>query len=178
MQISRKLYFQDKLDGETRIRLLVDSLGKSSIICEKGGKTLKSIPPKFKKNEIVLKYQEIHKQLKEQYSRTRQMMEQAMEDRTVFEAWELLELQKNPVARPIVEPLIFQSTGQKPQLGFLTESGLLDCQGTLTELSAHEELRIAHPWICTRQESGMIIKSCCLKEKFANHLNKYSANCM
>lgn len=143
---SEALFSGEALDGETRIRLLVDSLGKSSIICEKGGKTLKSIPSKFKKNEIVLKYQEIHKQLKEQYSRTRQMMEQAMEDRTVFEAWELLELQKNPVARPIVEPLIFQSAGQKPQLGFLTESGLLDCQGTLTELSAHEELRIAHPW--------------------------------
>ena len=37
----------------------------------------------------------------EQYSRTRQMMEQAMEDRTSFEIWEFLELAKNPVVRPI-----------------------------------------------------------------------------
>lgn len=41
---------------------------------------MKSVPSRFKKNETVLRYQEVHKQLKDQYSRTRQMMEQAMED--------------------------------------------------------------------------------------------------
>ncbi|MCQ4991546.1 DUF4132 domain-containing protein, partial [[Clostridium] symbiosum] len=69
--------------------------GKSSLQCQKGGKLLKAIPAKYKKNEIVAEYQEVNKKLKEQYSRTRQMMEQAMEDRTSFEIWEFLELAKN-----------------------------------------------------------------------------------
>ena len=54
---------------------------------------------------MVAEYQEVNKKLKEQYSRTRQMMEQAMEDRTSFEVWEFLELAKNPVVRPITSLL-------------------------------------------------------------------------
>ena len=61
-----------------------DETGKRSLICRKGDKHLKSIPKKIKKNEQVLLYQERNKKLREQYRRTRQMMEQAMEDRTKF----------------------------------------------------------------------------------------------
>lgn len=88
------------------LKILVDETGKSSLQCRKDGKVLKSVPAKYKKHETVLKYQEIDKKLQEQYSRTRQMMEQAMEDRTLFTAGELLELAKNPVVRPIVSPLV------------------------------------------------------------------------
>ena len=72
----------------------MDENGKSALQCRKGEKLLKSIPAKYKKHELVLSCQEMNKKLKEQYSRTRQMMEQAMEDRTLFEVWEFLELMK------------------------------------------------------------------------------------
>ena len=136
----------------------VDEDGKSSIVCEKGGKTLKSVPSRFKKNETVLRYQEVHKQLKDQYSRTRQMMEQAMEDRTVFEAWELLELQSNPVAGPIVTPLVLlradqadrepglSGEQQEAALGLLTREGLVDWTGTITPVQEDTGFLIAHPW--------------------------------
>ena len=119
---------------------------------------MKSVPSRFKKNETVLRYQEVHKQLKDQYSRTRQMMEQAMEDRTVFEAWELLELQSNPVAGPIVTPLVLlradqadrepglSGEQQEAALGLLTREGLVDWTGTITPVQEDTGFLIAHPW--------------------------------
>ena len=64
-----------------------------------------------------------------------------MEDRTVFEAWELLELQSNPVAGPIVTPLVLlradqadreaglSGEQQEAALGLLTREGLVDWTG-------------------------------------------------
>lgn len=66
-------YFDWRPLGEVELKILVDEAGKSSLQCRKSGKLLKSVPAKYKKHETVLNYQEIHKKLKEQYSRTRQM---------------------------------------------------------------------------------------------------------
>lgn len=152
------------VDGADGVELMiaVDENGKSALKCRKGGKALKSVPAKLKKNEQVLKLQEMNKALKDQYSRTRQMMEQAMEDRTAFEAWELLELLKNPVVAPILKPLLVMpeqalasgpdachaSAGEQnigSSLGFLTEEGILDYHGNLTYVRSEEKLLIAHP---------------------------------
>lgn len=99
-------YFCWQAVDEIELRVDVDENGRSALKCKKGGKILKSVPAKYKKHETVKRFQEIHKKLKEQYSRTKQMMEQAMEDRTAFESWEFLELYKNPVARPVAGNLV------------------------------------------------------------------------
>ncbi|WP_347559909.1 DUF4132 domain-containing protein [Clostridium sp. AM58-1XD] len=148
-------YFEWKPLEEMELRLFVDEAGKSSIQCRKGEKALKSIPAKYKKNEKVLEYQEINKKLKEQYSRTKQMMEQAMEDRTSFEVWEFLELARNPVVRPIVEPLAVRmagggekdsENGEKIRLGFLTEAGITDWSGNTSAVKPGDRITIAHPF--------------------------------
>ncbi|MCI8453381.1 MAG: DUF4132 domain-containing protein [Lachnospiraceae bacterium] len=134
-------------EGGAQIRLSVDETGKAALLCQKDGKALKSVPAKEKKNPLVLEYQEMNKKLKEQYSRTRLMLEQAMEDRTAFEAWELLALMENPVVRPILEPLVLMTAREEERrFGFLTESGLEDRSGARTELSPEETLLIAHPF--------------------------------
>lgn len=150
-------YEWEVVDEEIEIRIFVDESGKSSLECKKNGKALKSVPAKYKKNEIVLDYQEVNKKLKEQHSRTKQMLEQAMEDRTSFAVWELLNLQKNPVVKPIVEPLVVRvaetNTAKTSvmadgcmSLGFLTESGLMDWSGAITEITPDETIYIAHPF--------------------------------
>ena len=120
-------YFDWKPVEELELMISIDEYGKSSLKCRKGGKILKAIPSKYKKNDAVKKYQEINKQLKEQYVRTKQMMEQAMEDQTSFEVWEFLELRKNPVVRPIVEFLVVKRIGRTAAdtapIGFLTDEG-------------------------------------------------------
>lgn len=140
--------FDWKECGDMELRLFVDEAGKSSIQCRKNGKILKSVPSKDKKNGTVLEYQELNKKLKEQYSRTRQMMEQAMEDRTEFDVWEFLELQKNPVVCPILEPLVVQTAeeNQKPHLGFLSEAGITGWAGNTVPVDPEDHIRIAHPF--------------------------------
>ncbi len=140
-------YFNWQPVDEIELMISVDESGKSSLICRKDGKPLKSVPAKYKKHETVLKFQEVTEKLKEQYSRTKQMMEQAMEDRTSFEVWEFLELFKNPVARPITEPLIVRTTeSQDAKLGFLTNDGILNAAGTLLPVKSDEKIFIAHPF--------------------------------
>ena len=139
------------VDGADGVELMiaVDENGKSVLQCRKDGKALKSVPARLKKNEQVLNMQEMNKALKDQYSRTRQMLEQAMEDRTAFEVWELLDLFKNPVAAPILKPLIVmpvqEDQAKPPCLGFLTEDGIVDYQGKLTPVRSEDALLIAHP---------------------------------
>ncbi|MCI8884679.1 MAG: DUF4132 domain-containing protein [Dorea sp.] len=146
-------YFDWQPVEEIELKISVDENGKSSLNCRKDGKNLKSVPAKYKKNETVKKYQEMNKQLKEQYSRTKQMMEQAMEDGTDFEVWEFLELRKNPVVRPIVEFLVVKLSdhGNGPisadgRMGFLTEDGIEDDSGNVTPVKPDGKILIAHPF--------------------------------
>ncbi len=161
-------------DG-VELQIFVDENGKSTLKCRKNGKALKSVPAKWKKNEQVVKIQETNKALKEQYSRTKQMLEQAMEDRTPFEAWELLDLSENPVVAPMLKPLLVLveadamllsgipdeqphatdaeptplsdgANRQLPRLGFLTKDGILNVSGHLTPVKSTDKLLIAHPY--------------------------------
>ncbi len=137
---------------EIELMIAVDQNGKSALKCRKNGKALKSIPAKYKKHSLTLQYQAVHKQLKDQYSRTRQMLEQAMEDRTAFEVWELLEMYQNPVVCPIVKPLVLtpaadaDAAAKNSRLGFLTEQGLTDYAGHTVPLQPEDSLWIAHPF--------------------------------
>ena len=126
------------------LMVVVDENGKSSLKCRKDGKLLKTVPIKYKKDETVLQFQAVVKQLKEQYSRTKQMMEQAMEDRTAFEVWEFLEMYQNPVTRPMTERLIVQTADAA--LGFLTPDGIADFSGAIRPADPEDRILIAHPF--------------------------------
>lgn len=161
-QSSAYFDWQPVEDG-IELMVSVDENGRSSLKCRKNDKLLKSVPSKYKKNETVLRYQEVTKKLKEQYSRTKQMMEQAMEDRTEFQVWELRELKSNPVARPIVEFLVVRTVlenvlaeGKGPgsktegadrfKIGFLTEEGIVDDTGNVSPIKPDDKVWIAHPF--------------------------------
>jgi len=140
-------YFDWQTVDEIELMILVDENGKSSLQCRKDGKLLKSIPAKYKKEETVLQFQAINKKLKDQYSRTRQMMEQAMEDRTAFEVWEFLELFQNPIVRPILQSLVVKTVdAQNAKMGFLTADGIVDVSGQYFSVKPEDEILIAHPF--------------------------------
>lgn len=84
----------------------------------------------------------VHKQLGEQYSRTRRMLEQAMEDRTAFTVEEVRALSDSPVTRPIVDALVFL---RGEDLGYLRAEGLTDHGGKVLPLDPGEEVVLAHP---------------------------------
>ncbi len=146
IELSRE-YFEWKEIEDISLKIEVDENGMSSLKCKKGEKLLKSIPAKYKKLEMVATFTEVNKKLKEQYRRTRQMMEQAMEDRTSFEVWEFLELFENPVARPIVEKLVVKTAKDADAaLGFLTKEGVTDVSGAVTAVRPASLIFIAHPY--------------------------------
>lgn len=128
---------------DIKLKLEVDEDGKTEILCEKNGKALKSIPAKLKKNEKVIEFTDTKKTLTEQYRRTRQMFEEAMENQTLFTVEELTLLCSNPAVKPIVSRLVYVCDDK---LGFLSGEKLTDFSGNDTELKNTSELRIAHPF--------------------------------
>lgn len=125
------------------LRLAIDELGSCDIECTKGGKVLKSIPAKYKKNELVLTLTETKKMLNEQHRRTRLMFEQAMEDMVSFTAGELHALNANPVVAPIIKTLVL--TDGKSS-GLLDDMKFKAVDGSSKAIKEDTALRIAHPF--------------------------------
>lgn len=139
---SREL-FSDKQIDEVTVRLETSDGGKTDIVCIKNEKPLKSIPAKLKKNEYIVRLTETKKRLNEQYRRTRQMFEQAMEDSTEFTAEELTILRNNPVVLPIIKNLVFISGGKS---GLFDGKKLINQNGEETPIKKNAKLRVAHPF--------------------------------
>lgn len=139
---SRELFEEKEIENIV-FRLAVDEAGKADIICTKGGKELKAIPAKLKKNEYVLRLADTKKKLTEQYRRTRAMFEQAMEESTEFTVDELDTLRSNPVVLPVIKYLVFAS-GKK--MGFLDGSKLTDYSGKSSKLKGSDRVTVAHPF--------------------------------
>ena len=159
---SRELFEEKEIDG-TIFKLSVDDLGKAEIICTKGGKALKSIPAKLKKNEYIVRLTDTKKKLTEQYRRTKTMFEQAMEDSTEFTVGELKTLKNNPVVKPILKNLVFVC-GEK--LGFLDKNELTDYAGNVTVLSDNDKVVVAHPYALYKDGNWQNYQ----KNLFENHL--------
>ncbi|MBQ9117117.1 MAG: DUF4132 domain-containing protein, partial [Clostridia bacterium] len=130
-----------EIDGAL-IRLSVDSEGKASVICERGGKSLKNVPASLKKDSFVIALEESKKMLTEQHRRATSMLEGAMELGSFFRADELLMLMKNPVIAPILRKLVF---AQGERLGFPDGDSLVDADG-LSHPLTDETLTVAHPF--------------------------------
>jgi len=122
----------------------IDSQGACEILVSKKGKKQKSVPAAVKKDEQYLKLKEVHARWKEQYRRSRKMLEQAMEERTELSVEELETIAKNPIVEPMLEKLVIVSG---TQYGFYKE-GLLygpENEGGL-KLETGALVRIAHPY--------------------------------
>ena len=117
--------------------------GKTEIACEKGGKRLKNVPAKLKKDEYIVTLTERRKQLTDQYRRTRTMLEQSMEDSTVFTLSEIVGLMKNDSVKPLLENLVYCYDGK---CGVLKDGRLCTVGGEEICADGTSELRIAHPF--------------------------------
>ena len=130
-----------EVDG-VELWLSVAEDGAVSLSCTKGGKPLKSIPAKLKKNADVLDLKEAEKNLREQYRRARKMLEEMMEDGTPLLAREIANvMEHNPVIAPLLRVLVFKSD---TALGFYADGALVAPDGTHTEVAVDAELKIAH----------------------------------
>lgn len=117
----------------------IDGQGRNEICIRKNGKKQKSVPAALKKDERMLHLKEIHSQWNEQYKRSRRMLEQAMEERTVFSREELGVMMHNPIVAPMLEKLVLISGDE---IGFYRDGKF----GNIPASGQADTVRIAHPY--------------------------------
>lgn len=135
-------YMQWKAAGDVEISLQVGEDGKSQILCRKGDKMLKSIPSRLGKDPYVLEVKDAHKKLKDQYVRTKKLMEESMENGSWFTAAEVAGLLENPVVKAILTPLVFAA---EDRMGFVSavEDTRPAGEGRTVDIRPAEEERTA-----------------------------------
>ena len=143
-------YFEEKIIDDISVKIVIDENGKSDIECVKNDKKLKAIPVKYKKNNYIITLKEKEKSLKEQYRRTRKMMEDAMENKEEFYFEEIKNLINNPVVNPIFSNLVFIKDDKV--LGFICEDGLENFEGKVFKLDDKENIRVAHVYDLYKNE--------------------------
>ena len=136
-----KEYFEPKKLDDVDVYIKIDDLGQSEIIYEKAGKELKSLPTKLKKDKYIEAIKEVHKNLKEQYRRSRKMLEEAMEDGTEFYGYEIENLMTNPVIAPILKSLVFKMGND---LGYYEDKKLKSAKKKAVAVKDDSLLKIAH----------------------------------
>ena len=136
-----KEYFVPKKLDDVDVYIKIDDLGQSEIIYEKAGKELKSLPTKLKKDKYIEDIKEVHKNLKEQYRRSRKMLEEAMEDGTEFYGYEIENLMTNPVIAPILKSLVFK---MDKNLGYYEDKKLKSTNKKSVAIKDDSLLKIAH----------------------------------
>ncbi len=95
--------------GDCSVMLVIDENGRAEMRIEKNGKPLKSLPAAHKKNETVLELQAAVKKLRDQHSRAKKSLEEAMIREDVFEHAEVGDLISNPILGPLVSKLLWKS---------------------------------------------------------------------
>ncbi|WP_336162769.1 DUF4132 domain-containing protein [Fusobacterium polymorphum] len=136
-----KEYFEPKKLDDIDVYIKIDDLGQSEIIYKKAGKELKSLPTKLKKDKYIETIKEVHKNLKEQYRRSRKMLEEAMEDGTEFYGYEIENLMTNPVIAPILKSLVFKMGND---LGYYVDNKLKSAKKKFVAVKDDSLLKIAH----------------------------------
>lgn len=134
------------LDADTTAQLVIDEEGQPEMVIVSKGKTLKSVPARFKKDGYIAELKELKSDLVDQYRRARQELERSMTAGTSFTRQEIASLMQNPVIHPLVRTLVFQS-GDKTGRFDVSSSGLLapGPEGTIQALTEQDQLLIAHP---------------------------------
>jgi len=127
--------------GEYEARLEFEG-GKAELKYSRGDKQLKNAPAALKKNEAFVKLKEYHAELKDQYVRFRETLENMMVYATWLTQAELESLIQNPVSKGLLERILL--AGESGAIGLLSSDGdsLINCSGGTLPLP--QKWSIAH----------------------------------
>ncbi len=124
---------------EVEIFLTIDENGKSEIETVKSGRKLKNIPAKLRKEKAVIELKSFNKSLRNQFSRTRKSLENAMMNGDFFTISEIESLMQHPVIKPMLQKLVLVNV---EFLGFWKNGVLESVAGD--KHSPDGDIRIAH----------------------------------
>ncbi|MHB1454882.1 MAG: DUF5724 domain-containing protein [Saccharofermentanales bacterium] len=134
-------WFLPKELDDLSLYIEVDESGYSTLVADKNGKRLSSVPAKYKYMPLFSEGQAVVKGLREQFRRGRKTLESAMAGRDYFFPAELDMLASNPVISPLLRSLLFVS-GERT--GFWADGGLNDLD-TVHPIEDASAVYIAHP---------------------------------
>lgn len=129
---------------EVTVQLIIDENGLADILVAKSGKRQKTIPAKLKKDKTIARLKEHKAELRRQFSRTRQSLENAMLAGVTFTAEDLAGINQHPIVRPMLGKLVLYAQDRK-LTGFWRDGQLVDATGEPQALRADDALVIAHP---------------------------------
>lgn len=132
---------QVTVDGVT-VGLIVEDDGKAELVVFRDDKQLKSIPPKIKKDKAIVELASYRKIMREQWSRSRKGLEEAMIRGDEFLFAEIKNLFAHPVISKHLEKVVFISNNK--EIGFYLDGNLISAQGEIQKLEENQTLRIAH----------------------------------
>ncbi len=124
---------------EYEIELAVDDLGTAALTTRKGGKKLKSVPAKHRKNPDVVALRDRATKLRRQVSRMRHSLEASSIRGDEFTPEELGQLQRHPVLQPMLANLIFTNGDA---MGYVGDGELVRWDGSTASMP--KRLRVAH----------------------------------
>lgn len=120
--------------------------GMPEIICESKGKILQNIPSRLKKDPYVISLKETCKQLKEQHTRGRALLEQAMVESSEFTGAEISSLKENPIIWSLFSRLVLVRDNGCTGIPGDDGVSIISAEGERRPISADDRLRIAHPY--------------------------------
>ncbi|MBQ0151409.1 MAG: DUF4132 domain-containing protein, partial [Chryseobacterium sp.] len=153
---------QVTIDGVT-VGLIIEEDGKAELVVFRDDKQLKTIPPKIKKEKAIIELASYKKIMREQWSRSRKGLEEAMIRGDEFLYSEIENLFTHPVIMRHLEKLVFISDDAK--IGFYHDGNLVSAQGEILELKNNQTLRIAHCVDLHQQSVWTDFQHYCFKEK-------------
>ncbi|WP_313581219.1 DUF4132 domain-containing protein [Chishuiella sp.] len=152
---------QITIDGVT-VGLIIDDNGKAELVVFRDDKQLKSIPPKIKKDKSIIDLTTTRKIMREQWTRSRKGLEEAMIRGDEFLYAEMKNLFEHPIIVKHLEKLVFISNNK---IGFFRNGNLVDANGEIYELDENNTVRIAHCVDLHDQSVWSDFQHYCFKEK-------------
>lgn len=127
---------------DVTISLVINNDGKADLETIKADKVLKAIPAKLKKEKAVLELTHYRKTMREQWSRSRKGLEEAMVRGDIFTLAEMTNLFEHPVISKHLEKLVF--VANDTQVGFFSSGNLIATTGEIIPFEQEPTFRIAH----------------------------------
>lgn len=150
------------IDG-IMIGLVIQQDGKAELSTFKDDKQLKAIPAKIKKHPSVIELTAHRKTLREQWTRSKKSLEEAMIRGDLFLYSEIANLFEHPVIAKHVQKLVFVSDQNK--IGFYEKGNVVNASGELIPIKEDETFRIAHSTDLHQSGEWTAFQSYCFDNK-------------
>lgn len=134
---------------DATVSLELDDQAEPVLVCRRGDKRLKAIPPAIKKVPAVAALVARASGIRKGSSRIRKSLEAAMSRGDAFSASEVAALARHGLIAPVWSRLVLiGEPGERQAIGYPVDQGkaLQDFQGKRRRIAAGESLRIAHTY--------------------------------